>query len=41
MAKRRVACMWAAWTLAASGCTTLVGLDDGYHLVEEIGRAHV
>ncbi|XXT25366.1 hypothetical protein WME94_27940 [Sorangium sp. So ce429] len=39
MAKRRVAWMWAAWTLTASGCTTLVGLDDSYHLVEGAGGA--
>ncbi|WP_437750984.1 hypothetical protein [Sorangium sp. So ce1389] len=37
MAKRRVAWVWAAWTLTAGGCTTLVGLDDGYHLVEGAG----
>ncbi|WP_433927525.1 carbohydrate binding domain-containing protein [Sorangium cellulosum] len=37
MAKRRAAWMWAAWTLAAGGCTTLVGLDDPYHPVEGAG----
>ncbi|WP_438022925.1 hypothetical protein [Sorangium sp. So ce233] len=39
MAKRRAAWMWAAWTLAAGGCTTLVGLDDPYHPVEGAGGA--
>ncbi|WP_438034916.1 hypothetical protein [Sorangium sp. So ce204] len=37
MAKRRAAWMCAAWTLTAGGCTTLVGLDDGYHLVDGAG----
>ncbi|XYI03883.1 hypothetical protein ACMHYB_30635 [Sorangium sp. So ce1128] len=39
MAKRRVAWMWAAWTLTTGGCTTLAGLDDSYHLVEGAGGA--
>jgi len=37
MVKRRAAWMWAAWTLTAGGCTTLVGLDDTYHPVEGAG----
>ncbi|WP_437730776.1 hypothetical protein [Sorangium sp. So ce1335] len=39
MGKRRAAWVWAAWTLAAGGCTTLAGLDDTYHPVEGAGGA--
>ncbi|WP_437924147.1 hypothetical protein WMF37_34595 [Sorangium sp. So ce291] len=39
MVKRRAAWMWAAWTLTAGGCTTLVGLEDTYHPVEGAGGA--
>ncbi|WP_437679188.1 hypothetical protein [Sorangium sp. So ce131] len=39
MAKRRAACIGAAWALTAGGCTTLAGLDDSYHLAEGAGGA--
>ncbi|MDC0680823.1 carbohydrate binding domain-containing protein [Sorangium atrum] len=39
MATRRAAWMCAAWMLTAGGCTTLVGLDDSYHLEGAGGEA--
>ncbi|WP_437897872.1 hypothetical protein [Sorangium sp. So ce124] len=39
MATRRAAWMCAAWMLTAGGCTTLVGLDDSYHLGGAGGEA--
>ncbi|WP_437670460.1 formylglycine-generating enzyme family protein [Sorangium sp. So ce131] len=32
---KRAAWLWSAWAFTAGGCAALVGLDDGYYLLDE------